>query len=83
MGKHSASISLLFSKLPRRLPGLTSPSDGRITINSPFAFTSYELRRNLGFNPGMFGAKTSYCSSAPSPKEKSFSYNIVGPIALP
>ncbi|KAJ4442950.1 hypothetical protein ANN_04548 [Periplaneta americana] len=38
-------------------PGLTSPSDGRITINSDICLPSYALRRDLGFNPGKIGAQ--------------------------
>jgi hypothetical protein len=44
-------------KAPRGPPGLTS--DVRIAINSTYAFTSYALRRYLGFNPIIFGTETS------------------------
>ena len=47
-------------------PGLTSPSDGRIAINSTYAFTSYALWRDLVFNPGVFGTETSDLSFASS-----------------
>ena len=53
-GEPGVGIRLLFSKAPRRTPGLTSPSDGRIAINSRYAFTSYALKRNLEFNLGIF-----------------------------
>ena len=41
-------------KAPRGPPGLTSPSDGRIAINSTnlYAFSTYILRKGLEFNPG-------------------------------
>ena len=39
-------------------PGLRSPSDERIAINGTYAFTSYTLREDLGFNPSIFGTKT-------------------------
>ncbi|KAJ4426826.1 hypothetical protein ANN_26625 [Periplaneta americana] len=39
---------------PRGQPGLTSPSEGQITINCDlYVFCSYALRRDLGFNPGI------------------------------
>jgi hypothetical protein len=34
-----------------------SLSDGRITINSTYAFTSNALGRDYGFNPGIFGTE--------------------------
>ena len=55
MGKPGAGISLLFSKA-----GLMLPSDGRIAINNTYAFTSYALQRDLGFNPSIFAAETNY-----------------------
>ena len=39
-----AGISVLFRKAPCGPPGLTSPSHGRIAINS-----TYEFRRDLGY----------------------------------
>ena len=45
--KADAGISLLFWKSPRGLPVLSSPSNGRITFNSTFAFISQALRREL------------------------------------
>ena len=53
--KPGAGISLLFSIVPRGPPGLTSPSDERITINSTHAFSSYALQRKLRLNPSKFG----------------------------
>jgi hypothetical protein len=38
-----------FLKVPREPPDLTSPSNKWITIKSTHAFTSYALRRDLGF----------------------------------
>ena len=40
-------------KAPRGPPGLTSPSNGRITINSTICFSTYILRKGLEFNPGL------------------------------
>jgi hypothetical protein len=54
-----AGISLLFSKSIKGTPGLTSPSGGRIIINSTYAFISCTLRRDLGFNSDIFGRETS------------------------
>jgi hypothetical protein len=35
-----------------------SPSDGRIASNSKYAFTSYAMKEDVGFNPGIFGTET-------------------------
>ena len=42
-------------KAPRGPPGLTSPSDGRIAINSTICLLNilYILRKGLEFNPGL------------------------------
>ena len=48
------TISYLSSSLcraPSRLPGLTSPSNGRIHVNSAYSFTPNSLPRDLEFNP--------------------------------
>jgi hypothetical protein len=59
--KSSAGISLLFKKkTPMGPPGLTSSSDGRMAVNSTYAFTSHAVRRDLGFNPVIFGTETSF-----------------------
>ena len=47
-GKPHGDFSLLFSKIPRVLPNLTSPPDERIAIKSAYAFTSH-----LGLKLGM------------------------------
>ena len=51
-------ISLLLLKSIKGPPGLTSPPNGRITINSTYAFTSYALQRYFGFNRRIFGPET-------------------------
>ena len=57
-GKPSAGISILFSKAPRGLPGLTFPSDGRIAINIIYDFILHALRKDFEFNPGIFGTNS-------------------------
>ena len=54
--KPDAGVGLLLSKRNKGTSGLTYPSDGRITINSTYAFATNALGRDLGFNPGIFGA---------------------------
>ena len=49
-----AGISLLLSKSTKGPQRLAFPFDGRIVINSTFAFTAKALWRDLGFNPGIF-----------------------------
>ena len=39
---------------------LNVPVRGTNHINSTYAFKSYTLRMDLGFNPGIFGTETSY-----------------------
>ena len=56
--KPGDAINLLFWKSVKGPPELTSPSDGRIVINSSYAFTSYAPRRDLGFNSGVFETET-------------------------
>ena len=55
--RHGAGISIVFSKTTKGAPGLTTPSDGRMTVNNACAFTS--LRMDLGFNSNMFGTEIS------------------------
>ena len=57
-GEGVTALAYSFQKESRGPPGLTSSSDGRIAINSTYAFTSHALRRDLRFNPGIFGTDT-------------------------
>ena len=62
--KPGSGISLLLLKTPREPPRLTSPFDGRIAINSTYAFASYPLMRDLELDTGIFGTETSDWGSA-------------------
>jgi hypothetical protein len=53
----------------RRSPVLTSQSDKRIAINSIYDFTTHALRRDLGFNPGVFEIETKDWDFAPLQRE--------------
>ena len=67
--KPSAGISLLLYKNAMGVTRLTSPSKGRIIVNSRPTFTitinAVGLQRDLRFNPGIFGAKISDLGSTP------------------
>ena len=53
-------ISLLLLKSTKGAARFNIP----ITVNSTYAFTSYTLWRDLGFNPGIFGTEASDLGSA-------------------
>ena len=53
------ALAYLFLKSTKGPPGLMFPSDRQIAINSTYAFTSYALLRDLGFNPDIFLTETS------------------------
>ena len=59
--------TISYRKLSKGQPGLTSPFDGKITNCSTnyYAFTSYEMQRNLRVNLGMCGTETSDWGSGP------------------
>ena len=63
-GKPSTGINLLFSKWSKASPGLTSPFDRWIAINSTYAFISYALWRDLLFNPGILLDSLHYAKSS-------------------
>ena len=58
--KPGAGISLLLSKTPKGLPDLTSPSEGRISIDNKHPVIINAQRRNLGFNPDIFWEQKSW-----------------------
>jgi hypothetical protein len=64
--KSGSDLSLLLPKARKGLPGLIYSSDWRIVNNSTYVFALYALRKDLGFNPGIFGKENSNLVSAPS-----------------
>ena len=59
MEKTGDELTLLLSKIIKGPLGCTFPIDGRITINSTYAFTTIESRKDLILNQGNFAAKIS------------------------
>ena len=64
-GNVEPALTYSFGKVRRGPPGLTSPSDERIAINSTCAFTLCAVRWDLRFNPAICGTDTSDWGSAP------------------
>ena len=58
-GQTQYNISLLFSRSTKGVTRFNVPSKGGIAINSMYAFTTHAMLRDLGFNPNIFGRKTS------------------------
>ena len=65
MRKSGASINLLSFKSTKGAAILNVPFRRTNRYQQYLAFTSYVLRRDLGFNPDIFGTKTSDRSSTP------------------
>ena len=59
------SLAYSYWSSPKNPPDLTSSSNGRITTNSAYAFTTYPLQRDFGFYPGIFGVEISDWGFAP------------------
>ena len=53
--KPGADISLLLSKSTKGPPGLTTPFERRVSMNSTYGVTLNSLRRYLGYKPGILG----------------------------
>ena len=60
------ALAYSYQKPSRGPPGLTFPFDVWIAINNTYAFIPHALRRDLRFNPGIFGTETSDWGSASS-----------------
>ena len=68
-------LSYSFQKAPRGSPGLTFPIDGRNATDYTYAFSSYALRRDLGFNLAILERTRDCCvqssNSAIAPQRRS------------
>ena len=58
-GETRLRISLPFSKITKGTARINVPILGQIAINYTYTFTSYAMRRDLGFNSGIFRTETS------------------------
>ena len=62
-------------KAPKGPPGLTSPSDGRIAINSTTCLLNIHTAEDLKFNP----LESVHLSTPPSPEVENFQIKIYYP----
>ena len=58
-GEVLPALAYSYQKALRGPPSSACQSSERFTVNSAHAFMSHALRRDLGFNPAIFGTETS------------------------